>query len=298
MSRAVDPGWELYRSFLAVVRERSLSGAARTLGLTQPTIGRHVDALEEALGVPLFTRSQSGLQPTSGALALVPFAESMASAASALRRAASGEASEERGAVRVTASEMIGTEVLPPALAAFREAHPRIALELVLSNRSEDLLRREADIAVRMVKPTQDALAARKVGIVHMRLHAHPRYLKAHAAPSSVEELLGHALIGFDKEPSVRRLPEMGIPIRRELFAFRCDSDVGQYAALRAGFGVGFCQVALGRRDGLVPVLPAVGFELGVWLVVHKDLKSSRRVRLLFDHLAAHLRAYIASEPR
>jgi DNA-binding transcriptional LysR family regulator len=296
MTRA-DPGWELYRSFLAVVRERSLSGAARALALTQPTIGRHIDALEDALGIALFTRSQTGLQATSGALELVPFAEAMANAANALRRAASGEAGEERGAVRVTASEMIGTEVLPPALASFRDAHPRIEVELVLSNRSEDLLRREADIAVRMVKPTQDALAARKIGAVHLRLHAHPRYLKVHGVPSSVEELLGHAIIGFDREPSIRRFPETGIPLRRELFAFRCDSDFGQYAALKAGFGIGLCQAGLGRRDGLVPVLPSMAIELGIWLVMHKDLKSSRRVRLLFDHLAAHLRAYVASEP-
>ncbi len=292
-----QPGWELYRSFLAVVRERSLSGAARSLALTQPTIGRHIDALEEALGVSLFTRSQAGLQATAGAAGLVPYAEAMASAAAALQRAASGEAQEERGSVRITASEMIGSEVLPACLAAFREAHPGIVIELVLSNRAEDLLRREADIAVRMVRPTQAALAARKLGVLHLGLHAHPQYVKAHGLPRTLSELGEHPLIGFDKQASVGRLPKQGFPLSRELFAFRCDSDIGQYAALRAGFGIGACQVALAKRDRLVPVLPReIAFELGVWLVMHKDLKSSRRVRLLFDHLAAHLRAYIASE--
>ena len=208
-----QPGWELYRSFLAVVRERSLSGAARSLALTQPTIGRHVDALEEALAVSLFTRSQSGLHPTRAPLALVPHAEAMANAAGALQRVASGEAQEERGSVRVTASEIIGAEVLPSCLAAFREAHPRIVVELVLSNRSEDLLRREADVAVRMAKPTQAALMARKLGAVRLGLHAHPRYLKAHGAPRSLAELQQHPLIGFDKAPSVRRLPDVGIPL-------------------------------------------------------------------------------------
>lgn len=290
------PGWELYRSFLGVIREHSLSGAARTLALTQPTIGRHIDALEAALGVALFTRSRAGLLPTSAALGLVPYAEAMASAASALERAASGEAAEERGAVRVTASEMVGAEVLPPILSAFREAHPRIALELVLSNRSQDLLRRDADIAVRMVKPTQGALSARKLGVVPIALHAHPHYLKKHGTPKTLEELREHPLIGFDKNPSLRRLPKLAIPIERELFSFRCDSDLGQYAALRAGFGIGFCQVPLGRRDGLVPLLPrALRIELGMWLVMHKDLRSTRRVRLLFDHLAHHLAAYAAS---
>ncbi len=295
--KATEPGWELYRSFLAVFRERSLSGAARTLGLTQPTIGRHIDALEDALGVALFTRSQAGLLATPGAATLLPYAEAMASAASALSRVASGEAQEERGAVRVAASEMIGTEVLPGVLAAFRELHPRIDIELVISNRTEDLLRRDADVAVRMVKPTQSALVARKLGTLHLGLHAHPRYLKTYGTPQSLEELNQHPLIGFDKAPSVRRLPGLSAPLSREMFAFRCDSDIGQYAALRAGFGIGVCQLALGKRDRLVEVLPgAIDFPLGVWVVMHKDLKSSRRTRLMYDHLAQQLSAYIASE--
>ncbi len=292
-----QPGWELYRSFLAVVREGSLSGAARALGLTQPTIGRHIDALESALAVSLFTRSQAGLIASPGASGLVPYAEAMASAADALQRAASGEAEDDRGAVRITASEMIGSEVLPTALAIFREAHPRIIVELQLSNRSEDLLRREADIAVRMVRPSQGALFARKVGIIQLGFHAHPRYLKAHGTPKTMAELLEHPLIGFEKAPTVRRLENLNFPISRDLFAFRCDSDIGQYAALRAGFGIGVCQLALARRDKLVPILPgALSFQLETWVVMHQDLKSTRRMRLMFDHLLEHLRTYIASE--
>lgn len=293
----LDPGWELYRSFLAVVREGSLSGAARALGLTQPTIGRHIDALEEALGIALFTRSQTGLNATEGALALVPHAEAMASAAEALQRAASGEAEEDRGTVRITASEMIGTEVLPPILARFREAHPRIAVELMLSNRTDDLLRREADIAIRMVRPTQSALVAKKIGAVHLGLHAHPGYLARHGAPRTVEDALAHPLIGFDREPSMRRIDGLGMPIARDLFAFRCDSDFAQYAALRAGFGLGLCQKALGRRDGLVPLLEdRIGFALDIWVVMHEDLRTSRRMRLMFDHLAAEFAAYVAAD--
>jgi DNA-binding transcriptional LysR family regulator len=296
MKRA-QPGWELYRSFLAVVREGSLSGAARALGLTQPTVGRHIDALEAALGVSLFTRSQVGLLASEGASLLVPHAQAMASAADALERAASGEADDDRGVVRITASEMIGSQVLPAALAAFRAAHPRIIVELVLSNRSEDLLRREADIAVRMVRPSQGALFARKLGVIKLGFHAHARYLKAHGTPKTMSELLQHPLIGFDKVPTVRRLEKLDFPIQRELFAFRCDSDIGQYAALCAGFGIGVCQLGLARRDKLVPVLPgALDFQLETWVVMHEDLKSSRRMRLMFEHLAQHLRAYIATE--
>lgn len=292
-----EPGWELYRSFLEVVRERSLSGAARALSLTQPTLGRHVDALEAALGATLFTRAASGLYPTAAAIALVPHAEAMAAAAQALQRAASGEEREERGVVRITASEMVGAEVLPACLAEFRAAHPGIVIELALSNRTDDLLRREADIAVRMVKPSQSALMAKKLGVIHLGLHAHPRYLTLHGTPRSMDDLAQHSLIGFDRRPSVQRLPgTLKLP-SRELFSFRCDSDLGQYAALRAGVGVGVCQVGLARRDGLVPLLPGVlAFELGVWLVMHKDLKSSRRVRLMFDHLSLHLQRYIATQ--
>lgn len=291
------PGWELYRSFLAVVRARSLSGAARRLALTQPTIGRHIDALEEALGLALFTRSQTGLMATEAAISLVPHAETMASAAEALERVASGAVDDDRGTVRITASEMVGAEVLPAGLATFREAHPNVVVELALSNRADDLLRREADIAVRMVRPTQRALLARKVGMVHLGMHAHPRYAQRHGLPRDMTELRQHPIIGFDKAPSVRRLDKLGLAVNRDLFSFRCDNDYGQYAALRAGFGLGVCQVALAKRDGLIPVLTKqIRFELEVWVVMHKDLKSTRRMRLMFDHLAAHLTAYIASE--
>jgi len=234
---------------------------------------------------------------SEGASLLVPHVEAMASAADALQRAASGEAHDDGGVVRITASEMIGSQVLPAALAAFRAAHPRIIVELVLSNRSEDLLRREADIAVRMVRPSQGALFARKLGVIKLGFHAHARYLKAHGTPKTMSELLQHPLIGFDKVPTVRRLEKLDFPIQRELFAFRCDSDIGQYAALCAGFGIGVCQLGLARRDKLVPVLPgALDFQLETWVVMHEDLKSSRRMRLMFEHLAQHLRAYIASE--
>lgn len=291
------PSWDFYRSFLAVVQERSLSGAARALSLTQPTIGRHIQALEGALGVALFTRSRAGLRPTEAASALLPHAQAMASAAGALERAASGEAGDERGAVRVTASEMVANEVLPPCLAAFREAYPGVVVELVVSNRSEDLLRRDADIAVRMVRPTQGALVARKIGVVRLGLFAHPRYVEKHGAPRTLAELPRHPLIGFDKQPSVRRIDKLGLPVSRELFAFRCDSDLAQYAALKAGFGLGMCQLGLARRDGLVRVLPGqVRFNLDVWVVMHRDLAQSRRVRLMYDHLAEHLATYIAGQ--
>ncbi|MDR3512681.1 MAG: LysR family transcriptional regulator [Caulobacteraceae bacterium] len=290
------PDWDHYRSFLAVVTTGSLSGAARALGLTQPTVGRHIEALEAALGGgALFTRSPGGLRPTEAALALRPHAEAMALAAEALIRTASGEADAVRGSIRITASEIVGAEVLPPILTEFHERHPDVAIELVLSNRPEDLLRREADIAVRMVRPTQDALLARRIGTVGIGLFAHRRYLQKHGEPVSLDEA-GQTAVGFDRDPSVVRAAEaLGVPLSREFFAFRSDSDLAQLAALRAGFGVGACQLGIARRDpNLVQVLGDLGFELEMWVVMHEDLKASRRMRLMFDHLVATLTDYAA----
>jgi DNA-binding transcriptional LysR family regulator len=289
------PGWELYRSFLAVIREGSLSAAARRLALTQPTVGRHVESLARTLAIPLFTRSPSGLLPTEAALGFVPHAEAMEAAAAALERAASGEAAEERGTVRLTASEVMGVEVLPAMLARFCIRHPGIVLELALSNRNEDLLRREADLALRMVRPRQVALVARRVGAVRLGLYAHRRYAEARGLPRNLEELWQHPIIGFDRDDaSWRSLGGTAFAVTRERFAFRSDSDLAQLAALRAGLGIGGCQHPIARRDrDLVPVLPrALRFRLEMWLAFHEDLRASRRVRLLFDHLAEELGRY------
>ena len=291
---AGSPDWSLYRSFLSVLRTGSLSAAAREEGLTQPTVGRHVDSLEKALGVALFTRSQHGLSPTEAALELRPYAESLEATAAALVRAAVGRAGT-RGTVRVTASEVVGAEVLPSILAKLHEAHPELVIELVLSNRTEDLLRREADIAVRMVRPTQQALVVRHVGDVELGLHARRDYLERRGTPSNVADLRGHSLIGFDHENAfVRSVRERGFALERGMFALRSDSDLAQLAALRAGFGIGVCQVGLARRSAdLVRLLPkSFSFKLEVWLAMHADLRSSARCRVVADALAAGLAAY------
>jgi DNA-binding transcriptional LysR family regulator len=294
-----EPDWDLFRTFLEVVRDGSQSAAARRLGLTQPTIGRQIDALEADLALALFTRSPRGLIPTQAALDLVPHAEAMAAAAAALCRAASGEAATDHGTVRVTASEIIGCEVLPAILAGFQRRHPGITIELALTNRNEDLLRRDADLAVRMQRPTQKALIARHVGKTRIGLFAHKDYLAARGAPNSVADLNQHCLIGFDRDDhSYRSVGPMAQQITREMFGFRCDSDPAQLAALRAGVGIGGCQINLAKRTpDLVPVLPkAVQFELDIWIAMHEDLKTTRRVRLLFDSLVLGLSDFVCGE--
>jgi DNA-binding transcriptional LysR family regulator len=293
-----DLGWELWRSFLAVVRTGSLSAAARSLRLTQPTIGRHIDALETGLAAPLFTRSQNGLRPTALALTLVPHAETMASTVANLLRTASGEAEGETGVVRLTASEIVGIEVLPPILAAFREVHPRIVIELAISNRNEDLLRRDADIAVRMVRPEQAALVARRIGSIGIGLYATRSYIDRHGMPENVDALFARTMIGVDRNEEVMAAIRIGgRTVSRDMFSYRCDSDVGQLAAVRAGVGIGVCQDGVAKRNAdLLPVLPnKVRFALDMWLAMHEDMRDSRRVRLLFEHLTAGLQAYAAT---
>lgn len=296
-----EPGWDLYRSFLAVLRTGSLSGAARELGLTQPTLGRHVDALEEALGFALFTRSQRGYLPTDAATALRPHAEALEAAAAALLREAASRGDAPgavRGTVRVSASEVIGAEVLPPIIARLQRAHPRLAVELVLSNRVDDLLQRSADIAVRMVRPEQAALVARRIGDIELGFHAHRDYLAAHGVPAALEELQRHRLIGFDRETAFVRafLARLGRPqaLSRGAFALRTDSDLAQLAAIRSAAGIGICQVPIARRDPeLVRVLPrALNMKLETWLVMHEDLRHTPRCAVTFAALAEGLKRH------
>jgi DNA-binding transcriptional LysR family regulator len=291
-------GWELYRSFLGVLREGSLSGAARALGITQPTAGRHVAALEKALGVVLFTRSQLGLMPTEVALALQTHAEAMESTAASLERAATSQGEGVRGVVRISASEVIGVEVLPPIVARLREAHPALKVELVLTNRVQDLLRREADIAVRMVRPKQEQLVARHIGQIELGFHAHKDYLARHGTPRKMEEITAHAVIGYDQPSAFVRNAGKALPgYGRETFSLRTDSDLGQLALIRAGAGIGICQVGLARRnDALVRVMPRTfSMKLETWVTMHEDLRHSPRCRAAFDALVDGLQQYIGS---
>lgn len=291
-----EPNWEWYRSFLQVLKTGSLSAAAREMGITQPTVGRHIDSLEAALHLTLFTRSFDGFVPTEAALELQPYAAGIAATAAALRRVASSHGAGVRGTVRLTASEVIGVEVLPPILATLNGEHPELVIELMLSNRAEDLLHREADIAVRMFQPAQEALVVKRVGGIELGLHAHERYLAVRGVPNSIEALSQHAVIGFDHENAfIRRLQTKVPALSRDRFAFRADSDLAQLGAIRAGFGIGICQAALAARDKhLVRVLRSqFSLTLDTWIAMHGDLRASARCTVTFAALAAGLTAYI-----
>lgn len=294
---ASDVGWELYRSFLGVLEEGSLSGAARALGVAQPTVGRHVAALEKSLGLALFTRSQTGLMPTEAGQSLRTYAESMRSTAAALERAAASQGAGVSGTVRVTASDVIGVEVLPPIIARLRDQHPDLAVELVLTDRVQDLLRREADIAVRMLRPRQELLVARRIGQIELGLYAHRSYVARHGTPARIADLGKHSLIGFDQGSAFIRASGKTLRgWRREAFAMRTDNNLAQLALIRSGAGIGVCQAAIARRDDSMVRILAKQFSLPLetWVTLHEDLRNSPRCRVTFDALVEGLQRHVA----
>jgi DNA-binding transcriptional LysR family regulator len=284
--------WDHWRSFIAVAEQGSLSAAARTLGLTQPTVSRHIDLLEEAAGATLFLRSPQGMGLTDLGQQLMPEAQAMSASAAALERTASAPADASRGIVRITASEVVGSEILPDVLSPLLASHPGLEVELALSNRSDDLLRREADLAVRMVRPTQAGLVARKIGDVRIGLFAHERYLAAQGTPETVPQLAGHVLIGPDRD-SAALAALTGTGVTRRMIRFRCDRESAQITAIRAGMGIGAMQAGIARASPeLRPVLAdGISFKLECWLAMHEDLRTSARVRLVLEHLADYLPA-------
>ena len=298
MSQTADADWECYRAFHAVLREGSLSAAARALRTAQPTVRRRIAELEGRIGTALFTRSPSSLEPTALARELVAPADALVAAVEHFDRTASAEADAPAGGGQITAGDVVGVEVLPPVLAGLQREHPGLVIELSLTNRNEDLLHREADIAVRMVRPAQDALVARRVGSVRLGFHAHRRIVETLGAPVSLEDLHRFPVLGYQHETAtIRALQERGFDFERQAFAFRTDHDLGYLAAVRAGVGVGLCHVALGRRDpDLVHLLPeAFAYDLETWIVMHEDQRSVRKIRIAFERLAEALSAYAAT---
>jgi DNA-binding transcriptional LysR family regulator len=257
--------------------------------LTQPTLGRHVDALEAALEVRLFSRTPDGMLPTAAALALEEQARQMEATAAAMVRAATAGENAARGTVRLAASEIVGAEILPPILADFARHHPSIEVELLLDNRNVDLLRQSADIALRMVRPVQKALVMQRLGRVDLGLYVHRSYADRFGTPEALADLRTHRLIGPESPRHLAGVTIGGKPVAPDWFSYRCDSDLGQLALLRAGLGVGICQHAIARREpDLQPVLrDSVAFALEPHLVYHEALRNLARIRLLADHLTA-----------
>lgn len=293
------PSWDLLASAVAVARTGSLSAAARALGVTQPTVRRHVEALEGELGIRLFTRSPSGLVPTPAAVAMLPFAETIDATVAAMVRATVGDGTASIGPVRLTASEVMAVEVLPRLIAPLLVANPTLEIELVATDQREDILRRDADIALRMARPEEGALVARRVAKVEVGLFATAGYLARAGTPETMTDLAHHVLVGEDRSTGLAAALEAAGAQRGELrFTLRTDSQPAQLQAVRAGVGIGTCQVPLaGREPQLVRVLPGIAVPLDMWLVTHADLCDQPRIRLVMDGLLPGLRDHAAGGP-
>ena len=281
--------WRLVRSFLAVLDAGSLMGAARSLQAQQPTLSRHVAELESQLGTPLFERTGRGVVPTAAALAIAEAARQMQAGAEALSRGLAGERSRTTGTVRLTTSMVAATWLLPPILVALRREEPGIQVELLASNQVSNLLRREADIALRMVRPAQASLVARKLGDIGIGAYAHADYLARAGTPREPAELLRHSLVGYARDDSLRRgFAAMGQPVGDEAFGLRTDDQVAYAHLVAAGAGIGFLTHYNARQwPALRRVLPQLAIPpLPCWLAVHREIRGSPLVRRVYDFLA------------
>ena len=284
--------WQLIPSFLAAHQHGSLLAAARTLGISQPTVGRHVSQLEAQLGTPLFERTGRGLISTPAAVRLADAARAMETGAHTLMRGAHQAQTTLSGTVRISASQPMACCLLPRLLAQLRGEQPGIQIELVVSNTVSDLLRREADVAIRMVRPTQSSLVARRIGQVGVTACAHRNYLVRQGVPQKPADLLGHDLVGNDRVQDISRgFAAVGHPVGPEQFALRTDDLMAYWAAVRAGLGIGFVAAYLLRSDpDVAVVLPNLPLPSPpCWLVVHREIRTSRRIRAVFDFLAREL---------
>ncbi|MEM7634613.1 MAG: LysR family transcriptional regulator [Pseudomonadota bacterium] len=290
--RSVKFDWNRARAFLVTAEEGSLSAAARALGMAQPTLGRQVRAFEEEVGVLLFERIGNGLKLTSSGLELVEHVRAMGEAAGRVSLTASGQSQQVEGLVCITATEVTAAFVLPPIVAKLRAAEPGITVEVVATNNVSDLRRREADIAIRAGRPTDPDLIARKLRGHSLSLYASESYLEQIGNPQTSDELLRAEFLGFEQsEQYIDGLNQLGLKVTSQHFPIICSNHIVQWQMVKQGVGVGvmLSQVA-DAEPGVqqaAPWLPA--FEIEVWLVAHRELNTSRRVRLVFDFLAKEL---------
>ena len=284
--------WALIKSFVAVLDAGSVMGAARKLNAQQPTLSRHIAELEAQLKVPLFERTGRGARPTAAALAIATAAREMEGSANKLSGALAGQSQTRSGTVRLTASQVASSYLLPPVLATLAREEPGIQIELLTSNNIANLLRREADIALRMVRPAQSSLIAKKLGDLPIVACAHRSYLKRAGTPRRPEDLLNHSLIGYERDDTiVRGFASLGFPVSREQFALRTDDQVAYAQLVASGAGIGFlAQFALRRTPGLISLLPKLAIPaMPCWLAVHREIRGNALIRRVYDFLAEML---------
>ena len=298
MGRSLDKlDWSLVQAFLAVAETGSLSGAVRVLGTSQPTLGRQIKLIEAQLGVELFHRQPRGFALTETGAALVAPARAMRDAVRQIGLQAAGRQTQLEGTVRITASAAFSVYHLPQIIAGIRAVEPRIAIELVPSDSTSNLLYREADIAVRMYRPTQADLITKHLGDVPLGVFAAKSYLDARGRPQTMMDLLEHDIVGYDAGADILKgFQDAGADVTRDFFKTRCDDNIAYWQLVRAGCGIGFAQTIIGRADLTVEELD-VGLalpKLPVWLTAHEAMRQTPRIRRVWQMLEQGLRPLVA----
>lgn len=289
----MSPGfdWNQMRAFLATVETGSLSAAARALGLTQPTLSRQIAALEDRLGLLLFERVGRRLGLTEAGRRLLDHVREMGAAADRIAIAASGQSQSVEGVVRITAIDIVASHILPPALANLRQAAPGITVELVISNSVNDLMRREADIAIRHLRPDHPDLVARRCADAEMRPYASKTFLDAFGRSEDPAHFAAAPFIGFTLDDDlVKEFNARGLPITRANYRYICQSSLVGLHLIGQGMGVGVTFSAAAAVASLEPVLPRLEpLKAPIWVVAHRELHTSRRIRMTFDALTEGL---------
>ncbi len=292
--QAISFDWNQVRAFLATAEEGSLSAAARALGQTQPTLGRQVAGLEEDLGVTLFERVGRGLMLTPAGLELLEHVKSMGDAAARLSLAATGQSQSIEGRVRITAVDMMAAYTLPPVFKRLRAIAPRLDIDVVASNDLRDILRREADIAVRHVRPEQPELIGRLVQEAEGAYYAATAYLERRGRPESKADFSKHDFISFgNAEEMIAFARPLGIALTVENFRIGSSTGMVAWEFVKQGMGISVMSAQVGdNTPGVERVLPEMKpIVFPVWLITHRELHTSRRIRLVFDTLAEFLSA-------
>lgn len=285
--------WDLIHTFDTVAKTGSLLAASRVLNVSQPTVGRHIDMLENAMGISLFIRSREGMALTDAGADLVSTSGDLVRAATEFERRSLGLDKEVSGVVRITANDVLGVHVLPAMLQNFMATHPEIEIELDITNSAANLSRRDADIALRMFRPVQNDLFAQKATEIPLGFYAHNAYLERAKPPATLADLQDHKLIGFDRETLlVDAAKTMGAPLTSSDFIFRTDNILAQIAAVKAGIGIGILHQGMAATmDHISRVLPEIALPaLDLWIVSHADVRHNTRIRLLVDFLAKTMR--------
>ena len=290
--------WSLLQSFLAVAEQGSLSAAARQLGASQPTLGRQIKQIEDQLGVTLFHRQPRGFALTDIGAELLGPARTMRDAAMRLSLTAAGREQKTSGTVRITASVIVAHFILPPIIAKIRRQYPEISIDLLPNDASDNLLFREADIALRMYRPTQLDMITRHLCDLPLGMFASSEYLNRKGRPQTVEDLLNdHDLVGYDQDEQILRgMRAMGLETHRDWFQTRCDDSITYWALVREGCGIGFAQTSMGRKDCSVEqILPEIKIPPPpIWLTAHQAMRQTPRIRRVWDMLADEIPAFVS----